>query len=108
MLWLGPEPAMRTGGHSTKDMMVKVTKRTRKLLERRMTGCLFVMTRPGILHEEYYFCYSLCKFHAVFFTRKGNSAKCEESIVLYRYVAQATSQFDAEIAEKGHLWMETI
>ncbi len=24
-----------------------------------------------------------------------------------RYVAQATSQFDAEIAEKGHLWMET-
>jgi hypothetical protein len=25
-----------------------------------------------------------------------------------RYVAQATPQFDAEIAEKGHLWMETI
>ena len=24
-----------------------------------------------------------------------------------RYVAQATPQFDAEIAEKGHLWMET-
>jgi hypothetical protein len=24
-----------------------------------------------------------------------------------RYVAQASSQFDAEIAEKGHLWMET-
>ncbi len=24
-----------------------------------------------------------------------------------RYVAQETSQFDAEIAEKGHLWMET-
>jgi len=24
-----------------------------------------------------------------------------------RYVAQATPQFDAKIAEKGHLWMET-
>jgi len=24
-----------------------------------------------------------------------------------RYVAQATPQFDAEIVEKGHLWMET-
>ncbi len=24
-----------------------------------------------------------------------------------RCVAQATPQFDAEIAEKGHLWMET-
>jgi len=24
------------------------------------------------------------------------------------YAAQATPQFDAEIAEKGHLWMETI
>jgi hypothetical protein len=23
------------------------------------------------------------------------------------YVAQASPQFDAEIAEKGHLWMET-
>ncbi len=23
-----------------------------------------------------------------------------------RYVAQATPQFDTEIAEKGHLWME--
>ncbi len=23
------------------------------------------------------------------------------------YVAQATPQFDVEIAEKGHLWMET-
>ena len=24
-----------------------------------------------------------------------------------QYVAQATPQFDAEIAEKGHFWMET-
>jgi hypothetical protein len=24
-----------------------------------------------------------------------------------RYAAQATPEFDAEIAEKGHLWMET-
>jgi hypothetical protein len=24
-----------------------------------------------------------------------------------KYVAQGTSQFDAEIVEKGHLWMET-
>ncbi len=24
-----------------------------------------------------------------------------------RYVAQGTPQFDAEIAQKGHLWMET-
>ena len=24
-----------------------------------------------------------------------------------RYVAQANPQFDTEIAEKGHLWMET-
>jgi len=24
-----------------------------------------------------------------------------------RYVAQATPEFDAEIVEKGHLWMET-
>jgi len=35
---------MRTGGKSTKDMMLKVTKRTRKLLELRMIVCPLVMT----------------------------------------------------------------
>ena len=27
---------------------------------------------------------------------------------LLLYAAQGSSQFDAEIAKKGHLWMETI
>jgi hypothetical protein len=38
-------------------------------------------------------------------TRSRKSRDCAEAYV--GYVAQAISQIDAEIAEKGHFWMET-
>ena len=40
-----------------------------------------------------------------FFARSRKSRGCAEA---YKwYVAQAIQQIDAEIAEKGHLWMDT-
>jgi hypothetical protein len=40
-----------------------------------------------------------------FFARSRESRDCAEAYIWY--VAQAIPQIDAEIAEKGHLWMET-
>jgi len=40
------------------------------------------------------------------FFRKGKEIKGLRGDVL-KYVAQGIQQIDAEIAEKGHLWMET-
>ncbi len=40
-----------------------------------------------------------------FFARSRKSRDCAEAYI--GYVAQAKPQIDAEIAEKGHFWMET-
>jgi hypothetical protein len=40
-----------------------------------------------------------------FFARSRKSRDCAEACIWY--VAQAIPQIDAEIAEKGHFWMET-
>jgi proline dehydrogenase len=40
-----------------------------------------------------------------FFARSRKSRDCAEAYI--RYVAQAITQIDAEIAKKGHFWMET-
>ena len=41
----------------------------------------------------------------IFSARSRKTRCCAETYLAY--VAQATPQFDVEIAEKGHLWMET-
>jgi hypothetical protein len=43
--------------------------------------------------------------HEQFFASSRKSRDCAEAYI--GYVAQAISQIDAEIAEKGHFWMET-
>jgi hypothetical protein len=40
-----------------------------------------------------------------FFASSRKSRDCAEAYI--GYVAQASPQIDAEIAEKGHFWMET-
>ena len=40
-----------------------------------------------------------------FFARSRKSRDCAEAYIMY--VAQAIPQIDAEIAEKGHFWVET-
>jgi hypothetical protein len=65
VVWLGPGLAMRTGGNSTNDMMHKVTRRIRKLLERRIMAFFVLMTGPGMFNVVNEYGCNLCKFHAI-------------------------------------------
>jgi len=49
--------------------------------------------------------YSFQSTNENFFARSRKSRDCAEAYD--RYAAQGIPQIDAEIAEKGHFWMET-